>query len=131
MLQVNPANILNMLIICFQISNIPRTPVNYKEIELRDMIKDNYTNFNGWSSFEIQTDTTLEFENYWESNLSAEFVEDVDIETLEEDDEDDDEAEGSCISEEREIVWLQKKSCWILEKWKKRTILLCNSKKSI
>lgn len=111
MLQVNPANILNMLIICFQISNIPRTPVNYKEIELRDMIKDIIQTSMDDTSFEIQTDTTLEFENYWESNLSAEFVEDVDIETLEEDDEDDDEAEGSCISEEREIVWLQKKSC--------------------
>lgn len=104
MLQVNPANILNMLIICFQISNIPRTPVNYKEIELRDMIKDIIQTSMDDTSFEIQTDTTLEFENYWESNLSAEFVEDVDIETLEEDDEDDDEAEGSCISEEREIV---------------------------
>jgi len=57
-------------------------------------------------SSDIYTDTTLEFENYWKSNLlDADFVDDYEIEILEED-EDDDQAEDSCtsISEEREIV---------------------------
>jgi len=106
MVQVNPANILNMLIILFQISNIPETPVNNKEIELRDVIKDIiHSSMNDMSS-DIYTDTTLEFENYWKSNLlDADFVDDYEIEILEED-EDDDQAEDSCtsISEEREIV---------------------------
>jgi len=106
MVQVNPANILNMLIILFQISNIPETPVNNKEIELHDVIKDIiHSSMNDMSS-DIYTDTTLEFENYWKSNLlDADFVDDYEIEILEED-EDDDQAEDSCtsISEEREIV---------------------------
>jgi len=106
MVQVNPANILNMLIILFQISNIPETPVNNKEIELRDVIKDIiHSSMNDMSS-DIYTDTTLEFENYWKSNLlDADFVDDYEIEILEED-ENDDQAEDSCtsISEEREIV---------------------------
>jgi len=106
MVQVNPANILNMLIILFQISNIPETPVNNKEIELRDVIKDIiHSSMNDMSS-DTYTDTTLEFENYWKSNLlDADFVDDYEIEILEED-EDDDQAEDSCtsISEEREIV---------------------------
>jgi len=38
---VNPTNILNKLItISFQISKIPGTPVNDKEIELQNVIKD-------------------------------------------------------------------------------------------
>ena len=39
MIQINPANVLNMLIISFQISNIPQTIVNNREIELHDTIK--------------------------------------------------------------------------------------------
>lgn len=34
MVHVNPANILNMLVISFEIANIPPTSVNDKEIEL-------------------------------------------------------------------------------------------------
>jgi len=39
MLHINPANGLNMLIVSFQISNIPQTLINKKEIELHDTIK--------------------------------------------------------------------------------------------
>lgn len=37
-LYVNLANVLNMLIVFFQILNIPQTYVNDKEIELHDVI---------------------------------------------------------------------------------------------
>jgi len=40
MLHINSANVLNMLIVSFQISNIPQTPINEKEIELHDTIRD-------------------------------------------------------------------------------------------
>jgi len=40
MVHVNPANVINMLIVSFQISNFPQTSVNNKEIELHDTIKD-------------------------------------------------------------------------------------------
>jgi len=40
MLHINPANVLNMLIVLFQISNILQTLINEKEIELNDTIKD-------------------------------------------------------------------------------------------
>jgi len=36
MLHINPANVLNMLIVSSQISNIPQIPINEKEIELHD-----------------------------------------------------------------------------------------------
>jgi len=76
MLQVNPTNILNMLIIFFQISKIPETLINNKEIELRNIIK-NILQSSMDMSFDIQADTTLEFENYWESNsFDAEFIAD-------------------------------------------------------
>jgi len=39
MLHINPANVLNILIILFQISNIPQTLINEKKNELHDMIK--------------------------------------------------------------------------------------------
>ncbi|KMQ90706.1 hypothetical protein RF55_9507 [Lasius niger] len=53
--------------------------------------------------FAIQTDTALEFENYWDSNLSeAEFVTADEIEELEENNED--EKEDSCILKEGEII---------------------------
>jgi len=104
MLQVNPANILNMLIIIFQISKIPETPVNDREIELRDMIKNIIQSSMNEMSLDIETDTTLEFENYWESEfLEADFIMNDEIEELEED-EDDDQTEDSCISEEREMI---------------------------
>jgi len=54
-------------------------------------------------SFNIQTNITLEFENYLESNsLDVEFIADNKIEILKKD-EDENETEDSCISEEREI----------------------------
>jgi len=40
MLHINPTNVLNMLIVSFQISNIPQTPINEKVIDLHDTIKD-------------------------------------------------------------------------------------------
>ena len=42
MLHVNVANVLNMLIILFQIIHIP--PINEREIQLRDVIEDIITN---------------------------------------------------------------------------------------
>jgi len=36
MLYINPANVLNMLIVSFQILNISQTPINEKEIKLHD-----------------------------------------------------------------------------------------------
>jgi len=44
MLHINPANVLNMLNVLFQISNIPQRPINEKEIELHD--KGYYKKFN-------------------------------------------------------------------------------------
>ena len=73
MLRVNPANVLNMLMVSFQISNIPQTPTNDKEIELHDTIKNIIKNSMDDISFAMQTDTTLEFENYWDL-YEAEFV---------------------------------------------------------
>ena len=74
MVQVNPGNILNMLIL-FQISKIPEISINDKEIELRDVIKDVIHSSMNKVSCDIHT--TLEFENYWESNLlDADFVSD-------------------------------------------------------
>jgi len=58
MLHVNPANVLNMLIVSFQISNIPQTPINEKEIELHDTIKDIIKNPMNNVSFIMQTSTT-------------------------------------------------------------------------
>jgi len=52
-----------MLIISFQISNIPQTPINEKEIELHDTIKNK--KFND-VLFTMQTNTTLEFEKHWD-----------------------------------------------------------------
>ena len=63
MLHVNPANVLNMLMVSFQISNIPQTPINDKEVELYNTIKNIIQNSTGDLSFVMQTDTTLEFEN--------------------------------------------------------------------
>jgi len=101
MLHINPAKVLNMLIVSFQVSNIPQTPINEKEIELHDTIKDIIKKFND-VSFTMQTSTTLEFENYWDLNLSeAEFVAADEIEELEENDKN--EEEDSSTSEENEI----------------------------
>jgi len=51
----------------------------------------------------MQTSITLEFENYWDLNLSeAEFVAAHEIEELEENDKN--EEENSCISEENKII---------------------------
>lgn len=48
--------------------------------------------------FAMQTGTTLEFENYWDANIcDAEFVEADELEKLEENNEDKDEEEDSCI----------------------------------
>jgi len=102
MLHVNPANVLNMLIVSFQISNIPQTSINEKEIELHDTIKDIIKNSMNDVSFTMQTSTTLEFENYWDLNLSeAEFVAADEIEELEEN---ENEEEDSCTSEENEVI---------------------------
>jgi hypothetical protein len=90
-----------MLMVSFQISNIPQTPTNDKEIELHDTIKNIIKNSMDDISFAMQTDTTLEFENYWDL-YEAEFVAADEIEEVEELDED--EGEDSCTSEEYEIV---------------------------
>lgn len=66
MLYVNPANVLNMLIVSFKILNIPQTQVNDKEIELYNIIKDIIQNSMDDISFAMQSDTMLEFENYWD-----------------------------------------------------------------
>jgi len=51
----------------------------------------------------MQTNTTLEFENYWDLNLSeAEFVAADEIEELEENNKN--EEEDSCTSEENKII---------------------------
>jgi len=99
MLHINPANVLNMLIVSFQISNIPQTPINEKEIKLHDTIKDIIKNSMNDVSFTMQTNTTLEFENYWDLNLSeAKFVAADEIE------ENKNEEEDSCTSEKNEII---------------------------
>jgi hypothetical protein len=104
MVQVNPANILNMLIIFFQISKIPETPVNDREIKLRNMTKDITQSSMNEMSLDIETDTTLEFENYWESQFfEADFIADNKMEKLEEN-ENNNQAEDSCISEEWEMI---------------------------
>lgn len=97
MVHVNPANILNMLVISFEIANIPPTSVNDKEIELHETIKDIIKNAMDDTSFAMQTDTTLEFEDYWSSKLpEAEFVEADEIEEYEES---ENEEEDSCTEE--------------------------------
>jgi len=102
MVHVNPANVINMLIVSFQISNFPQTSVNNKEIELHDTIKDIIQNTMDDLSFAMETDTTLEFENYWDANIyDAEFVGADEVEELEENDED--EEEDTCTPE-KEIV---------------------------
>jgi len=102
MLHINPANVLNMLIVLFQISNIPQTLINEKEIELNDTIKDIRKNSMNDISF-MQTSTTLEFKNYWNLNLSeAEFVAADEIEDLEENNKN--EEEDNCTLEENEII---------------------------
>jgi len=65
------------------------------------MIKDILKNSMNDVSFTM-TNTTLEFENYWDLNLSeAEFVAADEIEELEEN---KNEEEDSCTSEENEII---------------------------
>jgi len=102
MLHINLANVfLNMLIVSFQISNIPQTPINEKEIELHDTIKDIIKISMNDVSFTMQT-STLEFENYWDLNLSeAKFVTD---EKLEENDKNEEKYNCTCTSEENEII---------------------------
>jgi len=102
MVHVNPANVINMLIVSFQISNFPQTSVNNKEIELHDTIKDIIQNTMDDLSFAMETDTTLEFENYWDANIcDAEFVGADEVEELEENDEDEEE---DICTPEKEIV---------------------------
>lgn len=99
MLYVNPANVINMLIVSFQISNLPHTPVNDREVELHDTIKDIIKNSMDDVSFAVKTDTTLEFENYWNANLlEAEFVEIDEIEEL-----------GENYDEEEDVVYWKTK----------------------
>lgn len=99
MLRVNPANFLNLLSFSFEISNIPQTPLNNREIELHETINDIIQNAIDDVSFAIQTDTTLEFENFWSSKLlDAEFVAVEELEELEENSED--EEEDSCTEQE-------------------------------
>jgi len=84
------------------ISNIPQTPINEKEIELHDTIKDIIKNSMNDISL-LQTSTTLKFENYWELNLSeAEFVAADEIEELEENNKN--EEEYNCTLEKNEII---------------------------
>lgn len=100
MLRVNPVNVLNLLIFSFEISNIPQTPVNNRKIELHETIKDIQNAIDN-ASFAMQSDTTLEFGNFWSSKLlDAELVEE--LEELEENSED--EEEDSCTEQEREIL---------------------------
>lgn len=61
MLHINPAIVLNILMVLFQTSNIPQTPINDKEVKLHNTIKYIIQNSMGDLSFVMQTDTTLEF----------------------------------------------------------------------
>jgi len=102
MLHINPANVLNMLTVLFQISNILQILINEKETELHDTIKDIIKYSMNDVSFTMQTSITLEFENYWDWNLSeTEFVVADKIEKLEEN---KNEEEDSCTSEENKII---------------------------
>lgn len=105
MVHINVANVLNMLITLFQITHIPLTPINEREIQLRDVIKDVITNAVNDISFDVHTDTTLEFQNYWEMDLlDIEFVTDEELEESNDDDDDyRSDNEDSCIPE-HEIV---------------------------
>jgi len=92
-----------MLIVSFQISNISQTPINEKEIELHDTIKNIIKNSMNDVSFTMQT-STLEFENYWGLNLSeAKFVADK-IEELEENNKKGEKDSCTCTSAENEII---------------------------
>jgi len=73
-----------------------------KKIELHATINIIKNSTNG-VSFTMQTGTILEFEHYWDLNLSeAEFVAADEIEELEENGKD--EEEDSCTSEENKII---------------------------
>lgn len=83
-----------MLLLAFHISNIPQTLINEKEIELCDVIHDIIRNAIDDISCNIQTDSTLEFEDYHESDLpDPEVVEDKEIETSIENEESDNETD--------------------------------------
>jgi len=87
MLHINHSNVLNTLIVSFQVSNIPQTSINEKEIELHDTIKDIIKNSMNDVSFIMRISTTLEFENYWDLNLfEAKFTAADEIKKLEEND---------------------------------------------
>ena len=86
MLHINVANVLNMLIILFQITHIPPTPINEREIQLRDVIKDIITNAVNDLSFDVHTHFALKFQNYLEVDLpDIEYVTDKVEEFLEND----------------------------------------------
>lgn len=104
MLHINVANVLNILITLFQITHIPLTPINEREIQLRDVIKDVITNAVNDVSFDVHTDTTLEFQNFWEMDLlDTEFVTDEELEESNDDDDYRSDSEDSCTPE-HEIV---------------------------
>jgi len=108
MVQINPANVLNMLIVLFQILNIPQTIINNREIELHDTIKSIIKNAMDDILFVMQIDTTLEFEN-WNSFPETEIIADDEIEELEENDED--ERKDDCTKENKIVNYDYKKSC--------------------
>jgi len=101
--------------------------INEKEIELHDTIKDIIKNSMN-DVFSMQTNTILEFEDYWDLNLSeAEFVAADKIEELEENDKNGE--ENSCILEENKII--NKKKLLNSGKLEKGTLFFINCTASV
>lgn len=75
-MRVNPVNIINLLLTTFQAMNIPETPVNHAELELKENIEKILLNaMDNFNEIETLEDNTLEFEEEFK-NCEATAIED-------------------------------------------------------
>ena len=109
MVPIHPANVIRLLMTTFLIENNNETPVNNREMELHDIIKDMLIKSQEDTSFSMETDVTLEFLEPFRPH-SVEFVDDIYVPTREELLEPIEFEEEQCVPEEGGIVTLEYKT---------------------
>ncbi|XP_015434023.1 PREDICTED: uncharacterized protein LOC107189858 [Dufourea novaeangliae] len=83
MVNINPANVINLLVTALHISSIPPSPVNHREVELSEIIHTMILDSMNDVSFTTDYVTTLEYEDLTRPQ-ECEFVQDDNIQENEE-----------------------------------------------
>jgi hypothetical protein len=78
-MQINPVNVINLLLVTFQSMNIPNSPISQQEIELKDQIEIILRDAMDYSNvIETISDETLDFQEEYKDN-DAQIIEDIQL----------------------------------------------------